>query len=92
MIKPIKVQCDTGASQTLMLENILPLSGKTSADANVLLQGVDPGFHSVLLHHIKFKSDLISGQVVVGVRPTLHFLWRVIPCKVVVIWLVTRLY
>ena len=33
--------------------------------------GVDPGFHSVPLHHIKLKSNFVSGQVVVGVRPTL---------------------
>ena len=42
-----------------MLENSLPLSGITSDGANVLLQGVDPGFHNV------------SGQLVVGVRHTL---------------------
>jgi hypothetical protein len=33
--------------------------------------GVDPGFHSVPLHHINLKSDFVSGQVVVGIRPTL---------------------
>ena len=70
-LQPIKILRDTGASQSLMLESILPFSGKTSAGANVLLQGVDPGFHSVPLHHINLKSDLVSGQVVVGVRPTL---------------------
>ena len=37
----------------------------------MLLQGVDPGFHSVPLHHINLKSDFVSGQVVVGVRSTL---------------------
>ena len=37
-----------------MLENIFPLSVNTSAGANVLLQGVHPGFHSVPLHHINF--------------------------------------
>jgi hypothetical protein len=56
-----------------MLENSLPLSGNTSAGANVLLQGVDQCFHSVLLHHINLKLDFVSGQVVVGVRPTLPF-------------------
>jgi hypothetical protein len=56
-----------------MLENSLPLSRNTSAGANVLLQEVDPCFHSVPLHHINLKSDFVSGQVVVGVRPTLPF-------------------
>jgi hypothetical protein len=37
----------------------------------VLLQGVDPGFHCVPLNHINLKSDSVSGQVVVGIRPTL---------------------
>ena len=42
-----------------MLENSLPLSGNTSAGANVLLQGVDRCFHSVPLHHIKLKSEFV---------------------------------
>ena len=54
-----------------MLENSIPLSRNTSHGVNVLLQVVDPGFHSVPLHHIKLKSSFVSGQVVVGVGPTL---------------------
>jgi hypothetical protein len=55
-----------------MLDNIFPLSVITSSGANVLLQGVHPGFYSVPLHHhINLKSNVVSGQVVVGVRPTL---------------------
>ena len=56
-----------------MLENSLPLSRNTSARAHVLLHGVDPCFHNVPIHHIKLKSDFVSGQVVGGVRPTLPF-------------------
>jgi hypothetical protein len=37
----------------------------------VFFQLVEPGFHGVPLHHINLKSDFVSGQVVVGVRPTL---------------------
>jgi hypothetical protein len=48
-----------------MLENSTPLSRNTSDGVNVLLQGVDPGFHYVPLHHIKLKSNFVSGQVVV---------------------------
>ena len=36
----------------LMLENIVPLLGKASAGGNMVLQGVDPGFHCVPLHRI----------------------------------------
>ena len=56
----------------LMLDNSFPLSVITSAGANVLLQRVHPGFHSVPIHHhIYLKSNVVSGQVVVGVRPIL---------------------
>ena len=54
-----------------MLENSIPLSRNTSHGVNMLLQRVDPGFHSVPLHHIKLKSNFVSGQVVVGVGHTL---------------------
>ena len=55
-----------------MLDNIFYLSVITSGGANVLLQGVHPGFHSVpLYHHINLKSNVVSGQAVDGVRPTL---------------------
>jgi hypothetical protein len=37
----------------------------TFIGANVLFQGVDPGFYSVLFHHIILKSDFVSEQVVV---------------------------
>jgi hypothetical protein len=45
----------------LMLENSLPLSGNTSDGANVLLHGVDPGFHNVPLHNINLKSHFALG-------------------------------
>ena len=51
-----------------MLENIVPLSGNTSAGAHILLQEVDPGFHSVPLHRINLKLYFISGKAVVGIR------------------------
>ena len=55
-----------------MLDNMFPLSVITSGGANVLLQGVHPEFHSVPIHHhINLKSKVVSGQVVIGVRPTL---------------------
>jgi hypothetical protein len=54
-----------------LLENIVPLSGNTSAAANMVLQGVYPGFHSVPLHRINSKLDFVSGQAVVGIRSML---------------------
>ncbi|KAJ8047942.1 hypothetical protein HOLleu_00064 [Holothuria leucospilota] len=67
----IKILRDTGANQSLLLDGILPLSDSTSTGANVLIQGVECGFISVPLHKINLKSDLVSGSVIVGVRPTL---------------------
>ena len=46
-LQPIKLLCDTEAFKTLMFENILPLSGKTSDGDNVLLQRVNTRFYSV---------------------------------------------
>ncbi|XP_063417696.1 uncharacterized protein LOC134700267 [Mytilus trossulus] len=70
-LQPIKILRDTGASQSLLLEGVLPLSEKTSVGASILLQGVELGCIDVPLHRIYLKSDLITGPVVVGVRPNL---------------------
>ena len=37
---PIKILRDTGASQSLILADILPFSEKTSSGTSVLIQGV----------------------------------------------------
>ena len=50
-----------------MVEHIVPLSGTTSACANMALLGVDPGFHSVPLHRLNSKLDFVSEQAVVGI-------------------------
>ena len=70
-LQPITILRDTGASQSLILEGILPLSEKTSIGASVLVQGVECGFVEVPLHSLNLKSDLVSGSVIVGVRPSL---------------------
>ncbi|VDI36073.1 Hypothetical predicted protein [Mytilus galloprovincialis] len=70
-LQPIKILRDTRASQSLLLEGVLPLFEKTSVGASVLLQGVELGCIDVPLHRIYLKSDLITGPVIVGVRPNL---------------------
>ncbi|CAC5364330.1 unnamed protein product [Mytilus coruscus] len=69
--QPIKIIRDTGASQSLLLEGVLPLSEETSVGASVLLQGEELGCIDVPLHRIYLKSDLITGPVLVDVRPNL---------------------
>ena len=49
----------------------MPLSDQTSAGASVLIQGVGLDVMRVPLHQIHLQSDLVSGPVVVGVRPSL---------------------
>ncbi|KAK3106188.1 hypothetical protein FSP39_014556 [Pinctada imbricata] len=68
---PVQILRDTGAAQTLLLEGSLPLSEHTFTGRSVLLQGVELGVIDVPLHKIYLKSDLITGPVIVGVRPTL---------------------
>ena len=70
-VKPVQILRDTGAAQSLLLQSVLPLSERTSTDESVLLQGVELGVIDVPLHRIYLKSDLITGPVIVGVRPTL---------------------
>ncbi|VDI69364.1 Hypothetical predicted protein [Mytilus galloprovincialis] len=63
---------DTELLRLYVLEGVLPLSENTSVGASVLLQGVELGCCiDVPLHRIYLKSDLITGPVVVGVRPNL---------------------
>ena len=68
---PIKVLRDTAASQSFILENVLPFSEKSHVGASVLVQGFDMGFVNVPLHEISLSSDLVTGTVKVGVRPSL---------------------
>ena len=71
---PIKILRDTGASQSLILTDTLPFSEKTSTGTSVLIQGVERGFVNVSLHNIYLSSDLVTGLVAVGIRPSLLFI------------------
>lgn len=70
-VRPIRMLRDTGASQSLILEGVLPFSENTSTGASILVQGIECGFVNVPLHKLNLKSELASGIVTVGVRPTL---------------------
>ena len=67
----VKILRDTGATQSLIASHVLPLSDQTSAGASVLIQGVGLDVMRVPLHQIHLQLDLVSGPVVVGVRPSL---------------------
>jgi hypothetical protein len=56
---------------TFNVRKHLTFIGEYFGCCTCVITGVDPGFHSFPLHHINLKSDFVSGQVVIGVRPTL---------------------
>ncbi|KAL5005408.1 hypothetical protein ScPMuIL_018864, partial [Solemya velum] len=70
-LKPVRILRDTGASHSLILDGVVPLSEETSSGSSVLLQGVELGFVNVPLHCVYLKSDLVTGPVTIGVRPEL---------------------
>ena len=70
---PIKILRDTGASQSLILADILPFSEKTSSGTSVLIQGVECGTVNISLHHVNLSSDLVTGLVLIGITPSLPF-------------------
>ena len=70
---PIKILRDTGASQSLILADKLPFSEKTSYGTSVLIQGVECGTVNIPLHHVNLSSDLVTGLVVIGIKPSLPF-------------------
>ena len=74
---PIKILRDTGATQSLLLEGVLLLSVSTSTGESVIGQGIEGGCVNVPLHKVNLVSDLVTGSVVVGTRPTLPIKWGI---------------
>ena len=60
-----------GASQSLVLDSVLPFSDKSDTGINVLLQGVELGTIAVPLHKAFLRCNLKTGPVVIGVRSSL---------------------
>ena len=55
-----------------MLDSVLPLTENSFTGANVLISGVEMGILEVPLHEVNIKSNLINGNIVIGMRPSLH--------------------
>ena len=66
----VKILRDTGATQSLMLDSVLPLTENSFTGANVLISGVEMGVLKVPLHEVNIKSSLINGNIVIGMRPS----------------------
>ena len=54
---PIMILRDTGATQSLLLEGVLPLDSGTSTGEEVIAQGIEGGFVNAPLHRIYLKSN-----------------------------------
>ena len=67
----VKILRETGATQSLMLDSVLPLTENSFTGANVLISGVEMGVLEVPLHEVNIKSSLINGNIVIGMRPSL---------------------
>ena len=67
----VKILRDTGATQSLMLDSVLPLTENSFTGANVLISGVEMGVLEVPLHEVNIKSSLVNGNIVIGMRPSL---------------------
>ena len=67
----VKILRDTSATQSLMLDSVLPLTENSFTGANVLISGVEMSVLEVPLHEVNIKSSLINGNIVIGMRPSL---------------------
>ena len=57
---PIEILRDTGATQSLLLEGVLPLSVGTSTGDSVIAQGIEGGCVNVPLHKVNL---LLTGPL-----------------------------
>ena len=69
--RKVTILRDTGASQSLILDNVLPFGGKSSTGTSVVLQGMEGGYMEVPLHTVDLQSGLVSGRVNLGIRKSL---------------------
>ena len=67
----IRLLSDTRASQSLLLEGVLPFSNSSCTGSSILLQGAELGVVRVPLHVVNLNTNLVSGPVMVGIRPSL---------------------
>uniref|UniRef100_A0A8C6MEZ7 CCHC-type domain-containing protein n=1 Tax=Nothobranchius furzeri TaxID=105023 RepID=A0A8C6MEZ7_NOTFU len=70
-LTPVQILRDTGASQTLILQNVLPFDDLSSTGSSVLLAGVNSVPVSRPLHRIYLRSGLFTGSCEVAVCPSL---------------------
>ncbi|XP_030276904.1 uncharacterized protein LOC115583846 [Sparus aurata] len=68
---PVTILRDTGALDSFILASVLPFSGETDTGDSVLVLGMGLVVLSAPLHRLNLFSDLVQGEVTIGVRPAL---------------------
>lgn len=66
---PVVILRDTGASQSLMLSCVAPVS--SDCEAKTLIRGIDGVYFPVPLCWVNLKSGLVTGVLTVGVVSSL---------------------
>ncbi|XP_055513664.1 uncharacterized protein LOC129710578 [Leucoraja erinacea] len=66
---PVSILRDTGASQSFILDNVLPFCEKSSVGSSIPVVGFGMDGMVVPLHAVDLESELVSGRVTVGIRP-----------------------
>ncbi|PWI46234.1 hypothetical protein CEE45_17880, partial [Candidatus Heimdallarchaeota archaeon B3_Heim] len=67
----IRILRDTGATQSILLESALPNAVSSTTGTKVLITGVEMGSIEIPLHKVYLESDLIKGDVIVGLKASL---------------------
>lgn len=67
-VKRLCIPRDTGAAQSFLLTDVLPLSEASFTGSYSIAQGIDMSFIKVPLHHIFIDLKLVAGCFKVAVR------------------------
>ena len=67
----VKILRDTGATHSLIIDLVLPLTENSFTGANVLISVLEMGVLEVPLHEVNINSSLINANIVIGMRPSL---------------------
>ncbi len=59
----IKILCDTGSSESFILDSKLNFSSESSTGNSILIQGIGLEIFSAPLHRIQLQSELVNGEV-----------------------------
>lgn len=65
---PVVILRDNAASQSVILEGVLPLSEKSTINTDTLVRGLGMRYVGVPLRTAYLDSELVKGPVVVGVK------------------------